>query len=575
MSARSRRLQNSMGSSWDDGGYSPDEDVSVHSASDSDVDLSASDQDMVQEDTDKATPLLSRTTRASSNQQYETPTKTPSRATASHSKAGSSRGTPRSVKSSRSTSRSAEPSFIYPKVSGSKSLNRLMDDYSNSPTVYRKRQEFGTPRSFKEEPTEEQELGPWHYVNIFYQNVARPLMVYMLEIFGYANRHFLKPFFGIALAFGILYFGIQMASGLLHAKIASAMAPVCSLPGSSYLFSMCQHTPLAQNASFDDLLDVQHNFEDILQAQQETMTLPGTLKDSELVVRDLRILVKHSKLPSRVQLDLEFQNFLLGSTQGGADLQSFNSKIGAATGRIVSMNELTVATLEGIDEKQKSIGSVGRVFNAMTGAFVSPPLTLEQRIFEQYVLLISKNKEEITDLITAASGLLHVLQGLDDRLDTIYSLAVHDDQTISKNQDELFAQLWTRVGGNSVQVKANAKQLNLLANISAYRRQALKHVASTLLKLQEIEAELNNLRDAIAAPELLGWRGLPIQYHIDQMNRATAQLSLARGISQNTEEETKRNRIKAMDSVRSETLEIGRGTDIPVIPVKSTQLSVN
>lgn len=449
-----------------------------------------------------------------------------------------------------------------------------MDDYSSTPTMRRKRHGSASPRAVNSQPAEEQELGPWYYVNLFYERIVLPLLAYVFDIFAYANRHFLKPILSIALGFAILYFGIQMASSLLHSKVKSALAPVCMVPGSSYMFSMCAVPAVHQNASFEEFLNVQDNFKDLLEASEETSTLPATIKDSEIAIRDLRILVRHSKLPSRQQMELEFTNFIIMANEVSSHLSGFNTKIGAATDRVISKNHHTMHVLEGLDEKHKSVGSVGRVFNAMTGAFVSPPMSLEQRIFEEYVEVISKNKDEITDLIKAASGLLAMLQNLDERLDTIYSLAVGDDQTISRNQDELFSQLWTKLGGNSVQVKVNAKQLSLLKNISAYRRKALKHVSETLLKLQEIEAELNNLRESIAAPEVLGWRDMPIRFHIDQVNRATESLSLARGVSKNIEYQSHRNRVGNMDSVKSETLEIGAGKDIPVVPVKSKQTSV-
>lgn len=581
MSARSRQLQGSMGSSWDDGGYSPDEDVSVHTASDSDLDLGSSDKEMVQEDTDKATPLLSRSTRASSTQQYETPTKTPNRATARHSQTGSSRGTPRSTKSSRSTPGSAEPSFIMPGSSRKGSLNRQMEEYNNTPTRnselrQRMSRQPHSPRvgrgtSKASQPSEQQEeLGPWHYANLFYEHVALPLLTYVWDIVGYANRHFLKPILGVVLGVGVLFFGIQMASGMVYSKFTTALAPVCMLPGSSYLFSMCESTSSEHHAAFEDLVNVQSRFEDVLDSSKDTSNLPSTLKDSELAIRDLRILVKHSSLPSRHQLDLEFHNFVLTANEASVDLSRYNTRIGAAMDRVIGTNTWTMAVLQGLEEQEAATGSISRVLNAVTGAFVSPPPTLQQRIFEQFVVLVGQNKEEITKLIEIATALLSVLQNLDERLDTIYSLAINDDYTIGKNQDELLSSLWTKLGGNSASVKANAKQLNLLKNISGYRKKALKHVSETLLKLQEIQAELENLRDGVAAPEVLGWRGgLPVTYHVDQIEKGVDRLRLARGEHQRVEGETYRNRIKGAEMPEGGPLEIGTSKNTPVITVRA------
>jgi hypothetical protein len=591
MSARSRRLRGSIGSSWGDAGYSSDDnDPSIHTASDpnSDADYDNSDQEIIQEYTDKATPLLSRSTRASLPQRHETPTNTPTRATARHSQNASSKGTPRSKNSIRSTADPTEPSLIMPRASVNGSLDNLMGDYAsgtptrNSHLRSRKQHESSSRNSFRESPRtsnpssartshrrgQQNDPGPWHYFNLFSENVALPLLAYVWDVFSYANRHFFKPVLGLALGVGIIVFGLQMASGLVYSKLTTALAPVCLIPGSSYMFSMCADSEISNHADFEELVNVQGRFEDILDASKETSTLPATIKDSELAIRDLRTLVRHSRLPSRNQLDLEFHNFVLTANEASIDLSRYNSRIGAAMDRVIATNTWTMAVLQGIGEQDAAIGSVSRVFNAVTGAFVSPPPTLQQRIFDQYVLHVGKNKEEITRLIETAQALLQVLQNLDERLDTIYSITVNDDQTISKNQDELLSQLWTKLGGNSATVKANAKQLNLLKNISGYRKKALKHVSETLLKLQEIQAELENLREGVAAPEVLGWReGFPITYHMDMVEKGVDRLRVARGDSMRVEGETYRNRIRGSEG--SEGLrELPAGKSTPIVTIK-------
>ncbi|KAH7086387.1 hypothetical protein FB567DRAFT_527829 [Paraphoma chrysanthemicola] len=581
MSARSRRLQGSMGSSWGDAGYSSDDNVSIHTASDSECDygFDESDKDIIQEQTDKATPLLSRSTRAISQQRYETPTNTPNRATARHSQTSSSRSTPRSAKSAHSTPGSAEPSFIMPRAAVDDTLSNLMQGYAqgtptrnsqlrsrkqrpsssrNTPHASPKVSSRRTSRGFQS--TEQQELGPWHYVEIVYARLLLPLVAYFWDVFMYANRHFFKPILGLALGFGILFFGIQMASGLVYSQVATAIAPLCLIPGSSYIIpSMCASSRSEPHADFEDLIKVEGRLEDILDASQDTTTLPATIKDSENAVRELRTLVRYSKLPSRNQLDLEFENFILTASEASLDLSRYNSRIGATIDKVIATNSWTMAVLQGLEEREAATGSVSRVINALTGGFLSPPPTLQQRIFDHYVEHVGKNKDAITGLIQQAQALLVILTNLDERLDTIYSITTNDDQTITKNQDELLSQLWTKLGGNAASVKANAKSLNLLQNISAYRRRALMHVSTTLLKLQEIQAELENLREGVAAPEVLGWReGLSITYHVDVIDKGVESLRRARGEYRKLEHDQLRARANGAGG--GEVREIGGGS---------------
>jgi hypothetical protein len=386
-------------------------------------------------------------------------------------------------------------------------------------------------------------VSPWHYVNLFWENVVSPLLAHFLDIVSYALRHFIKPFLGVMLGIGVLVFGIQLASGVLRSTLSNAvLGPVCALPGSSYLISACVDIHSSgQQANFEELINIQGQFEDIVDASKDTSTLPSTIKNSELAIRDLRTLVRYSRLPSRKELDNEFEYFVQTANEASVDLSRYNSRIGAAMDRVIATNTWTMNVLQGISEKEASIGALSRVVNAVTGAFVAPPPTLQQRIFDQYVLHVSKNKEEITRLIETAQALLQVLNNLDDRLGTIFEIATNDDQTITRNQEELLSSLWTKLGGNRGDLKANSKSLNLLENISRYRKKAVMHVSDTLLKLQEIQAELENLREGVAAPEVLGYRDeVPLTFHVDVIEKGVERLRIKRGESMQVEGETYR-----------------------------------
>lgn len=395
-----------------------------------------------------------------------------------------------------------------------------------------------------DEHTQEDETGPWVHVNWGSQNIVLPLLAYIWDIFGYASRHFLKPIFGIALGFGIIIFMFNLGSSIIYSKFSAALAPLCLIPGSSYIIPACAVPDSDPLANFEDLITVQTHFEEILDSQKDTATLPATLKDSEIAIRDLRILVGASRLPSRQQLNLEFDTFVATAKEAATDLSRYNSRIGSAMDRVIATNTWTMNVLRGIEETESNTGSLSRIFTSLTSSFLSAPPTLQQRIFDQYILHVSKNKEEIEALISTAQALLQVLTNLDERLDTIHTITTSDDSTLTRSQDELLSSLWTKLGGNSASVKSNNRHLNLLRNISQYRRKALKHVSETLLKLQEIQAELENLRDGVAAPEVLGWRGgVGIEYYVEVVERGVERLRIARGESRRVEGEALQGRL--------------------------------
>ncbi|KAF3002610.1 hypothetical protein E8E13_008724 [Curvularia kusanoi] len=383
------------------------------------------------------------------------------------------------------------------------------------------------------------------YLELFFDNFVSPVFRYTFGVFGHAMSS-LQPLFGLALAFGVLFFGVQWALVSVQSGLTAALSPVCLIPGSSYVVPFCASMGSDESrADFEGLLHAQSGLEDILDSAKEYTTLPATIKDSELAIRDLRTLVKHSQLPSRNQLELEFDYFIETAGEASADLSKFNSKIGAMVDRIIISNTWTRNVLDGLAAKEASRGAIDHVYNAFASPFVAPPKTLQELIHDQYVAHIGSNTKEISTLIEHAVALLSILQNLDARLDTIWYIAVSDDATITKDQEELLAQLWTKLGGNNSKVKKYNRHLRLLRDISSYRKQALKHVTETLLKLSEIQNELENLAEGVAAPEVLGYReGLPITYHLDLIDKGVERLSDARGESKRVESEAYRNLVR-------------------------------
>lgn len=553
--AARRKLKASLGDSWDDTNYSTDGSASI--TNHSEVGLETSDNEFSQAP-DPDVPFVAHVLSPSSK---ALPKETITRKTTTFDNGRAQRMSNTAQPLTQSVHK--EPSFIMPKLEDS--LQSPNDFPSRRSKVRSRNVRNKTPHlrtsdrsttsytpSTRAQPgfaPAEQSPAIVQLLNLAFTNFLSPVIRYSVGVIGHAMGN-LQPFFGLALAVGVLFLGIQWAVGSLHSGFTAALAPVCLVPGSSYIVPFCavatHHDPLAD---FERAIDVQSGFEDIMNAAKDTLTLPSTIKDSEIAIRDLRTLVRHSHLPSRHQLGLEFDNFVLTANEASMDLSRFNSRIGATVDRIIATNTWTRNVLSSIAEREESYGAVERVYGALTRPFIAAPPTLQQRIFELYSLHVSKNTDEIQRLIDTAVALLSVLQNLDERLDTIHHIAIGDDATITKNQEELLAQLLTKLGRNNSKVNKNNSHLRLLKNISAYRKQALNHVSATLLKLREIQAELENLREGVAAPEVLGWRdALPITYHLDIIDKGVDRLKQARGENRRVESEMYRNQIRGGES---------------------------
>jgi hypothetical protein len=573
-SPHSQRLRGSLGDSWGEAEYESDGSASVHSASDIESDVgSESDFGDNEEQEDMATPLPNRLTRTSSRTPQDTPVKTPTNRAVPRniqSSKSSPRSQPRSYQSTPG-SQSMEPSFIMPNMYQSSTNNNgsplrkpKPNSKSQTSTTMRVPRDSGpagtqraapSPRFAKQRQSSKQSSqpdsepdaikvqGPAYYINLILDYVFWPLVRYILSTLG-ITAEYLKPFIGMALALGVLSFAIMAASGYLTMTLDTARQSLCMFPGSSYVLSYCDYPAYSSEEvpypDFEGVFSVQNTFQDILDASRDSQRLPAEMKKSEGMIRDVRSLVKHSNLPSRSELDVEFTYFVETAGEAVRALTKYNGKIHHTMDRLVSTSSWTQQTMHSISEKDASYGLVPRFVNALNplSVFAAPAPKLEQQIYDHFLLHVGTVETDLQGLIGESETLLALLQNLENRLDHIADIANRDGSIVTKDRDELLSLLWSKLGGNASKRKGFEKSLALLSNILKYHREAAHHVGATLVRLHEIEAELENLRETVAAPAVLGWRdGMGLNFHLSNIDAGVERLKKVRGEAMTLERE--------------------------------------
>jgi hypothetical protein len=409
--------------------------------------------------------------------------------------------------------------------------------------------------------------GPWYYLNIFRQQVVAPVLQYIFGVGGYAMQC-LKPIFGVALAVGFIVLFLTSMSGLLQSTVRGALTPVCIIPGSSFVLPFCASVHGGSNQydepNFDELMQVQAKLEDVVETSKDVSTLPNAMDQSRLAIKDLKTLVHWSKLPSKSELEVEFDYFIATAKEAARDLIDYNAKIGLTMDRVISTNGWTMQVLQGLAEAEAATGSLSRTIHALN-PWSAP--TLQQKIYDQYIRHVSKDKEDIGQLIEQALALMSILDHLEGHLDRIADIAARDNFHISQNREELFSSIWTKLGGNAATRKGYDKQLTLLREVFRYRKDALSHVTTTLARLQEIAAGLDNLREGVAAPEILGFRNeIPLSYYVEVIEKAVDRLSDIRGDSRQIERDAYRKVMRTGD----ERGLPDRPSEIPTVYAKSS-----
>ncbi|KAK4988501.1 hypothetical protein LTR50_003905 [Elasticomyces elasticus] len=382
---------------------------------------------------------------------------------------------------------------------------------------------------------------PSQYPQLIYSQFISPtfrfLAAILLTAFSMA-----KPFIVYGLAIWLLVRLFAYARNTVSSSINSALSPICLVPGASLLnLPFCDSIQPARPSGpveFDKLIAAQSAFEDVLFASVDSGQLPMDMKRSEASVRDLKTVVKYSTLPSRNELVWEFDGFVETARQASAGLSKFNSHIGGAVDRILSTNRWTLQVIDGITDTDASRGSVSKFVSDNLNIFAAlgPRRKLSQEILrDQYLAHTSKIEEQITRLIGEAQELLRDLENLDGRLETISEIATRDGIKVQGTKEELLAELWTRLGGKKSTVARLQSQLDLLNQVSAYRKMAWAHVASTIVKLQAIAADLESLKESVTAPEVVGTEDVPLEVHIRNIELGVERLERQRSESRQVE----------------------------------------
>jgi hypothetical protein len=263
--------------------------------------------------------------------------------------------------------------------------------------------------------------------------------------------------------------------------------------------------------------------------------------------------VKHSNLPSRQSLVFEFDGFIETARQASHDLSRFNSRIGRAVDHILSTNRWTLQVIDGVVSQDANRGALNKWISNNLNVFApfQPVALTRNALLDQYLRHTGAVEEQILSLITEAHALLDILDNLDGRLHIIADIAAQDGVSVENGKDELLSLLWTKLGGHRNSVAKLDKQLSLLNNVVSYRRMAWAHVNSAVIKLMAIRDNLEDLRERVAMPEIVG-EVVPLEVHIQTINLGIERLEEQRDSSRKLE----RERLASITGSAGETMRL-------------------
>ncbi|KAI2614915.1 hypothetical protein GGR54DRAFT_324110 [Hypoxylon sp. NC1633] len=342
-----------------------------------------------------------------------------------------------------------------------------------------------------------------------------------------------------------LIIGVTMvAKDAIVTSIMTPLAPLCQIPGASLFnlpFCPTSHTGPQNGSSvveFDELMNVQAEFEKVLENSAQGVSLPMEMKRSEAAIRDLRTLVKYSELPTRGELVQEFDTFVDLMRNSANDLQMFNTHVGGAVDSVISINRYTSRYIDSVALSRKADDNVVSRF---TG-WLFTPFQLsnfdERFLIEKYIEHTALVSDKIARLILEAQAILRDLNKAENSLELISENVVRTGNEVAEKRSEISWNLWSIVGANNRRLNNLDEQKALLKRVDLQRLSAVQRLSVLVHDLHDIETKLSNLRDHVAAPELVaGTSNIPLSVHIETINAGVERLESARSRIQAEENE--------------------------------------
>ena len=374
------------------------------------------------------------------------------------------------------------------------------------------------------------------------------VLVWILGVVGMALRFAQRP---LALLLAIYFFfgGAIIVQNMVTQSIMVSLSPLCRIPGVSYLnppfcpsFAPSRGAGgdgnsaaggTASNVEFDDLMGVQAQFEEVLERSADGVSLPLEMKRSESSIRDLRTMVRYSDLTTRDELVYEFDGYIDTARKTASDLQKFNTHVGSAVDSVISINRWTSRYIDSLagtsgDRREGSESLLSRWAGWVFLPF-QPTSTFDERsLIDKYIEHTALVSDRISSLIVEAQAVLRLLTKAEDHLSLIYDVVTRSSQSVKSRRDEILWTLWSLVGANSKRLHNLNSQLALLRQVDAQRGSAVAQVSALIIELEKIQAGLGDLRDRVAAPELVREQAIPLSVHIETIDRGVERLEEAR-----------------------------------------------
>lgn len=355
---------------------------------------------------------------------------------------------------------------------------------------------------------------------------ARFFMRYVFDVVSVAIRYMRRPF-SIFLCLWIFALLVSRMANILR----TALSPLCFVPGMSKS-ALCAPVPLTPPQSpWPDLMKAQGSmFDQLVGESVGGSTLSIEVLKAEMATRDLSTLVRYSDLKSRDSIAELLSTISRDAKRTARGLTKLNAKVAGAVDEVMALNNYAMTTIEEAPTKAAS-----PVLQAIVPIKIGP--TADEIIQGVFALAMDKSEQSIARLIVEAEVSGQNLDQMEVDMASLHDMITREDKHMSTEKDHALGELWTQLGGNREKKREYGDRRALLDDLGVYRKQARAHVMAALQTLHAMSDDLEDLRDRVAAPGIIGGE-VPIEVHIESIKNGLERLKEGRTRAREVADET-------------------------------------
>ncbi|KAI6025703.1 hypothetical protein F5J12DRAFT_445043 [Pisolithus orientalis] len=325
---------------------------------------------------------------------------------------------------------------------------------------------------------------------------ARFSVQYVLDVVSVAIKYMRWPL-SIFLCLWMLALLISRMTNVFR----TALYPLCFIPGMSRT-ALCVPVPLTppQHPDFPGLVKAQGSmFDQLVGESVGGSALSIEVLKAEMATRDLSTLVRYSDLKSRESVADLLSTISIDAKRTARGLTKLNAKVAGAVDEVMALNSYAMATIEEAHEKA--------------------PSPILQAIIP---IKIGPTADEIIQEVSGQN-----LDQMEVDIASLHDMITREDKHMSTEKDRVLGELWSRLGGNKQKLREYDDRLALLNDLAVYRKQARAHVMAALQTLHAMSDDLEDLRERVAAPGIIGGK-LPVRVHIESIKNGLERLKEGR-----------------------------------------------